>query len=62
MKNLYFFLLLPVITYLGLSFVALDFTWLFNTPEDSPLPFMGRLVLLGATLLAILSYDEVSRK
>lgn len=60
MEKLFFFLL-PLLAYLGMSFMAWDFTWLFESPAETPASFVGRLVLVGATILAIAGYVESER-
>lgn len=61
MEKLFFFLL-PLLAYLAMSFMAWDFTWLWQSPMEVGPSFLGRFVIVAATFLAVVGYDEASRK
>ena len=61
MEKLFYFTL-PCIAYVAMSFMAWDFTWLWQSPMEEPASFIGRFVLVASFFVAIVGYDEVSRK
>lgn len=52
------YLLLPVLAYIGLSFMAWDFSWVLKAPIEEPASFLGRFILLAALFAAVVSMWE----